>query len=416
MALQKRNPNPFYSILISFLFLCFLFVTLESVTRLAVPDNQLEKILAILKQDPVLFWRQKPNLKVMFQGVEVHTDQLGLRNKKLNQYKPDGSLRIICMGASPTFGWGIRYEDTYPCQLEKMLKNDLKQRVEVINAGVIGYSSYQGLNFFRKEIIPFQPDIITVSYVLNDVDKYRFYRSNGDSDNELYPKNPFLISLKNTFDKSKFLRLFEKTILYLQYKMAGFFNNKRNVFYQSKPRVSSQEYRKNLQDIIELAKRKRIKVLFVKIPVNLPLPSGLSQSSRLNAEKHLNAGLAYLMSGRYEQAKEIFNEALKENPYLSEACYYLGICFEKTRKIKDAKLCFQQAREKEVYRCGEDGRLYNRIMEEVAQENNILLVDIVSAFNKNNNTYLFLDPARDPIHPNAIGHKIIASKIYEALR
>lgn len=41
--------------------------------------------------------------------------------------------------------------------------------VEVINAGVAGYSSHQGLARFRRQAVRFEPDIVLVSFGWNDV-------------------------------------------------------------------------------------------------------------------------------------------------------------------------------------------------------------------------------------------------------
>ena len=58
---------------------------------------------------------------------EVSTNSLGLRGSEL---EPKSNYRILCLGESVTFGWGVKNAETYPSQLQKRLG------VEVINAGI----------------------------------------------------------------------------------------------------------------------------------------------------------------------------------------------------------------------------------------------------------------------------------------
>jgi len=58
---------------------------------------------------------------------EVSTNSQGLRNPELG---PKKDFRILCVGESVTFGWGVRVEEAYPARLAEELD------VEVINAGI----------------------------------------------------------------------------------------------------------------------------------------------------------------------------------------------------------------------------------------------------------------------------------------
>lgn len=82
--------------------------------------------------------------------------------------KPAGVFRIVCYGDSNTDGPD---EGAWPAELQHILDERAGQsrpRYEVINAGVIGYSSHQGLLQFRQEVELYQPDLIIVSFGWND--------------------------------------------------------------------------------------------------------------------------------------------------------------------------------------------------------------------------------------------------------
>jgi lysophospholipase L1-like esterase len=393
--------------------LCILF-SIELTSRIIFPATSLDKITIILKQDPILFWRQKLNIKTKFQGYDVVTDWMGLRNKNLSRAKKTGITRIICLGASPTFGWGVSYEDTYSFRLEKLLNRDSKGSFEVINAGEIGYSTYQGLLFLKNEIIKLKPDIITVSYGLNDIDKYRFFRSNETSDKELKPLNIFLVGLINVIQQSKFVRALERLAFTLNHRGSRYFNSSGAAYLPEGGRVSPADYENNLQEIVNFCLQKRIKLILVKMPVNLPLPKQIAEVKNAESRAYLAKGALNLANHKYETAIKFFLYSKNDNPYLSEAYYYLGVCYEKRGESQMARLYFMKAREQEAFRCGLEGQRYNNIMQTVANKNNTPLVDIVSAF-KTNKEYLFVDQKHDPIHPNAIGHNIIALEIYNTL-
>lgn len=387
----------------------------EIVSRLIFPETILGKITFILKQDPVLFWRQKPNIKVRFQGKEIKTDWMGLRNKNLTQQKKTNTTRIICLGASPTFGWGVNYEDTYPCQLEKLLNQNTSINFEVINAGEIGYSSYQGLLFLKNEVSRLDPDVITVSYVLNDIDKYRFFRSNSLSDKQLKPLNSCVVTLMNIIHHSNLARVLERFASRLKYSKSKYFDNSEVIYLPGISRVSLSDYQNNLQEIIDFSHRKSIKLILVKMPVNLPSADQLPELKTQESKAIFDQGMINLANQRYDIAIECLLNSLKINPYLGDAYYYLGICYEKKGEFNTAKSYFRKARWSEIFRCGLEGRLYNNMMKIVANKNNVPLADIVSAFGKHDKEDLFIDLKHDPIHPNASGHKIIALEIYNTL-
>ena len=58
---------------------------------------------------------------------------------------------------------------------------------------------------------------------------------------------------------------------------------------------------------------------------------------------------------------------------------------------------------------------YNREMEALAKKSKTPLVDVVKEFSKYNE-FLFLDKKRDTIHPNPRGHKIISDLLFRRLQ
>src|SRR3990167_658719 len=62
--------------------------------------------------------KYQPLLKGDFQGkiygdIEIEINSNGLRDYEHDHEKPEGSIRILGLGDSVTFGAGVRFENTY---------------------------------------------------------------------------------------------------------------------------------------------------------------------------------------------------------------------------------------------------------------------------------------------------------------
>ncbi|HEB53493.1 MAG TPA: hypothetical protein ENI87_09590, partial [bacterium] len=65
-----------------------------------------------------LLFRHKPNLDVSIGRFRLRTNSLGLRGPDVAVPKPPGTFRIVMLGDSVTFGWGVDDEVTFARRLE----------------------------------------------------------------------------------------------------------------------------------------------------------------------------------------------------------------------------------------------------------------------------------------------------------
>jgi lysophospholipase L1-like esterase len=107
-------------------------------------------------------------------GVPVSVNRLGLRERELAVPKPSGTVRVLGVGDSVTFGYGVRLEETYLKRLEGRLQEASRGgvRYEVVNAGVeeCGLDAYY--HAVRTLAPLLQPDLVLVGIVLNDIQRY----------------------------------------------------------------------------------------------------------------------------------------------------------------------------------------------------------------------------------------------------
>lgn len=155
--------------------------------------------------DPDLMWTVKPNLDgvtmVNSTGAKatIHTNDTGLRNPPIQP--KNGRLRILAIGASVTFGAGVNDAETWPAQLQALLDERTPGRYDVINAGVSGYTAWQGLRYLELYGLALEPDIVIACFGQNE---HVVLQENGirDVDWERPPASGFVALVKEAAKKA----------------------------------------------------------------------------------------------------------------------------------------------------------------------------------------------------------------------
>ena len=90
--------------------------------------------------------------------------------------KRSGVFRILVMGDSQAFGFGVGDDETLAWHLEAMLSTAHPDRViEVINAGIPGYGTADQLAFLRARGEEIDPDLIILQFLsVNDLQENRY--------------------------------------------------------------------------------------------------------------------------------------------------------------------------------------------------------------------------------------------------
>jgi hypothetical protein len=105
--------------------------------------------------------------------IDATINSSGFRGKDFQQKKTPGVVRIVTLGASSTFGFKTRDDQTYPHFLEEALNKSLPMpnpagssngtiiKYEVINLGIPHMQSDQIHSLFMAEAVPLEPDVVT---------------------------------------------------------------------------------------------------------------------------------------------------------------------------------------------------------------------------------------------------------------
>jgi lysophospholipase L1-like esterase len=101
----------------------------------------------------------------------VSSNADGLRTLDADRVKKEGTYRVMALGCSTTFGWGVDDKETYPAQLQTLISTSDRINVEVINAGQPGYTSFQGRWLWDEVLKHYSPDVVLIGYVVQDARK-----------------------------------------------------------------------------------------------------------------------------------------------------------------------------------------------------------------------------------------------------
>jgi lysophospholipase L1-like esterase len=123
-----------------------------------------------LEPIPLLGFRLPPNFEG--RGIVdeyIKTNSQGLRDVEHTWKKEEGTVRILGLGDSFTFGWGVKLEESFLKQLERRLTEETGRKAETINAGVPGYGLNHYYIYLKNIGVKYQPDVIVISYFVDDL-------------------------------------------------------------------------------------------------------------------------------------------------------------------------------------------------------------------------------------------------------
>lgn len=120
--------------------------------------------------DDVLGWRNIPDWQATTNGKPLTINSLGLRDSEHTYEKSAGVKRVLVLGDSYVWGYGVGDDETFCARLENRY-SERNEQIEVINTGVSGWGTDQELLYLREEGYKYQPDVVVVAFFIgNDVD------------------------------------------------------------------------------------------------------------------------------------------------------------------------------------------------------------------------------------------------------
>ncbi len=125
--------------------------------------------------ETMLLRELKPLWTGTLRGAEVRTNQWGMRDLEYQKEKPEGTFRVVILGASHLMGAGVNQEEDFESLIEKRLNEEnsgaLYANFEVLNFGLGSRSLPQSLHVLKTMARQFDPDM--VMYVEDSKQQWR---------------------------------------------------------------------------------------------------------------------------------------------------------------------------------------------------------------------------------------------------
>jgi lysophospholipase L1-like esterase len=121
-------------------------------------------------------------------NVPIKINVNGFRDGEHATERPSDVLRILGLGDSFLFGWGVSTDQVFLKQLERGLRDRSGRRIETINAGVPGWGFNQYYIYLKEMGRQFFPDLVVLAYFVDDL--------NGPLQDRIAPNQEYRGGLK----------------------------------------------------------------------------------------------------------------------------------------------------------------------------------------------------------------------------
>lgn len=123
-------------------------------------------------EDGDLRYVGRPGARLRYGDVLYRHNRLGLRGPEPASPKPSALLRILVLGDSVAYGWGVAEEETFARILERRLRERLDRPVEVVVGALPGYNTRDQAALLERLAPRLEPDVVLVAAFANDIDRF----------------------------------------------------------------------------------------------------------------------------------------------------------------------------------------------------------------------------------------------------
>ena len=375
MALTSGKKALFWGITI---LLPFLLLTLvEFGLRIGGYNEEVQELFIEAPNDPNFLIAN-----ISFVGRYFPSFTPKVASNPFRKEKSPNTFRIFVFGGSSTQGFPYNFYYSFSDKLEqKLLLNTNGLNIEVINLGMTAVNSYV-IKDLSKRVLPYKPDAIVIYGGHNE-----FYGSFGAGSTQFGLINN--IAFKQLVIRLKNLRIYQLIEQILKSEPDQSRDRRTlmaKVVRESDIELESEvfekgveQFEKNIQDVIYLYEKEDVPVFIGTVASNLKDQPPLGDN-----ENALNS---------YNKARELFDKG----------------------EIDSALAEFIKAKEHDGIRFRAPLQI-NEIINDLAENENTYLVDIQKMMRNNSESgiednSLFIDH----LHPNWIGHELIADSFLDEL-
>ncbi len=261
----------------------------------------------IFISSPYLEIIPRPGASVKMGPIKCKINKLGFRGPGISIRKTPGTLRIVCLGGSTTFGMYhlVDGSQAYPGHLQRLL-DALDFKAEVVNGGVPGYSTLTTIVNIITRIRCLEPGVVVVMHNTNDLAR----NGSGRLREEL--AEPALHDPDSTI-APRWLIDHSYAAAEAEYRIQRFFHHWRDSNAGAKGDYSPADgrvFEENLRLIVELSRRFGFKLVLVTMAQairpetkfnDLTLDEKKMKLDRLDVYPHLRPEAVGLGLERYNE-------------------------------------------------------------------------------------------------------------------
>lgn len=368
-------------------------------------------------------------------------DQLVTAQNKLAFFNPQAfrlhrherSFRVFCVGGSTTYGRPYDDSTSFAGWLRHMLPHvDPSRTWEVVNAGGISYASYRVTNVMQ-EMAEYDPDLFIVYCGHNEFLEERTYGELKSSSGVLTAVGG-MVSGTRTFalmhglwkqdataakpDAAK--AVLPAEVVTLLDGAVGPQDFQRNASLQRK---IHEHYCENLRRMVAIARNCRAQILFVVPASNLrdcsPFKSQLASSYKPTHSDQIRASLARERlttdSGDFAASLRLLDEALELDRSYAELHYRRGRSLYALRRYDEAREAFEAAVREDICPLRIHPEMQNAVRD-IVREFGLPCVDFSKVADERAEhgipgSDLFLDH----VHPTIRGNRLLALSIIDVM-
>jgi len=326
--------------------------------------------------------------------------------------KPEGVVRVLCLGGSSTYGFPFGRETAFPRWLQELLEHSHpEKRWEVLNLGGMSYGS--------RRILALMPELLSLG-----PDAVLLYAGHNEFIERVHAPAAQSSSLRRLAERSRLIQVLRRGI-----RRQGPRSSPGGPEVYRETLVLTTEvqrdeavaaFSRNYRAILESCKTKGV------IAISATVPSSLGdwrpdRSRRFGTrdealwQKHYDAGDELQTKGEAERALTELDAAAAIDPTHALLQFLRGQCLLKLGRHAEARTALQLARDHDAAPQRALSAI-NDAIRSAAQGAGAGLVDCAERFEEESDHGIVGKKLiEDYVHPTLLGHRIIATELYGSL-
>lgn len=422
---KKKNPAIFYIVMAAIPVL--LLAVVELALRVFV-DDPITSMVLLREADGKKYYQLNSRVgERFFQGGVAAIPEV--YPEKFSYEKTTKTLRVFCLGSSTMASFPYELN----ARVSSLLRDRLQvafpdKKVEVINAGMAAINSY-AVGEFIRELVDYQPDLFVMYMGHNE-----FYGALGVGSTQTKGQNRVLIRAYLRLQKFRLFRVIQKFIQSLrkseapanlanQTLMEGMAQEKTIPLQSELFTRGGEQFRSNLEDIIDVAQQHRVPILIGTLASNLrdmePFESGFApertETDKQKWQRFFEKGLRLQRADSLDAALQAYSQAEAIDGAPAILHYRMAETYLAQSDSNNALQEFKRARDLDMLRFRAPS-LFNDIIRESSKKFSVPVVNVEEMLALHSPRGIVgHELISEHLHPNFDGYLLLAKAFTEAI-